>query len=351
MQQAKRLAIHLVTWNSSPYLPGLFASLEDQTSKDWSLIVVDNASSDDTQGWIERNSFGTVVLRNFKNQGFSRAHNQAISLSLSRWAETDLSQCYVLMCNPDIEFSPDCLERLMKFMDTNPDIAITGPKLLLARAKTETESDERQTERTNVIDSTGIVMYRSRRHADRGAGEQDQGQYDQDRDVFGISGACMLIRASVLGTLKQGSEWFDEDFFAYKEDVDFAWRTQRFGFRTQYLPEAVAWHHRRAVSRAQGFLWLKAFFARMKKPAYINSLSTRNHLWLNWKNDEWQNRIWHFPWIFLYETGKVFVGFWSAATWNAWFQAFAGLSKMRHKRSLDAQKVVCRGKNIRKWFI
>ncbi len=351
MQEAKRLAIHIVTWNSSPYLPGLFSSLEEQTSKDWNVTVVDNASNDDTQEWIEQNAYGTAILRNFKNQGFSRAHNQAIALSLSRWAEANLEQCFVLVCNPDIEFSPDCLERLIAHMDAHPEISIAGPKLLRARTKTEADSDERQTERTDILDSTGIVFYRSRRHADRGAGETDQGQYDASQNVFGISGACLLIRASALAILKQGDEWFDEDFFAYKEDVDLAWRAQRFGLNAHFVPEAVAWHHRRAASVSQGFLWLKAFALRLKKPAHINQLSTRNHLWLIWKNDEWQNRLFHAPWIVLYEFGKVFVGVWSPTTWRAWLQAFAGLGKMRNKRTLDASKVVRQGRDLRKWFV
>lgn len=351
MQQAKRLAIHVVTWNSSPYLPGLFASLEEQTSKEWSVTVVDNASTDDTQNWIEQNAFGTAILRNFKNQGFSRAHNQAIALSLSRWAEADLEQCAVLVCNPDIEFSATCLERLMAYMDAHPEVSIAGPKLLRAFAKTEADSDERQTERTDVIDSTGISMYRSRRHADRGAGEKDQGQYDALSDVFGISGACLLIRASALAVLKQGDEWFDEDFFAYKEDVDLAWRAQRFGLNAAYVPEAIAWHHRRAASVPQGFLWIRAFLHRLKKPAHINQLSTRNQLWLIWKNDEWQNRIWHAPWIWIYAFGKGCVGIWSRITWSAWLQAFAGLGKMRNKRKMDAAKVVRRGRDMRKWFV
>ena len=351
MQQAKRLAIHVVTWNSSPYLPGLFASLEEQTSKEWSVTVVDNASTDDTQNWIEQNAFGTAVLRNFKNQGFSRAHNQAIALSLSRWAEADLERCAVLVCNPDIEFSANCLERLMAYMDAHPEASIAGPKLLRAFAKTEVDSDERQTERTDTIDSTGIVIFRSRRHADRGAGEKDLGQYDTATDVFGISGACLLIRASALSVLKQGDEWFDEDFFAYKEDVDLAWRAQRFGLHAAYVPEAIAWHHRRAASVPQGFLWIGAFLHRLKKPAHINQLSTRNQLWLIWKNDEWQNRIWHAPWILTYALGKGFVGIWSRITWGAWLQAFAGLGKMRNKRKMDAAKVVRRGRDMRKWFV
>lgn len=351
MQEAKRLAVNIVAWNSLPYLQGLFASFEEQTVRDFSVTVVDNASTDGTIQWIEQNALGTTVLRNFKNQGFARAHNQAISLMLSRWAQSDWAERYILICNPDIEFAPDCLERLIAYMDANPDIGLAGPKLLRATFVAEGDDGQRQTERGNIIDSTGIVVFKTRRHADRGAGEMDTGQYDSAIDVFGISGACLLIRASVLEVLKQQEEWFDEDFFAYKEDVDLAWRAQRFGLKARLIPEAIAWHHRRAASAKQGFLWIKAFIARFRKPAHVNFYSTRNHLWLIWKNDEWMNRLWHLPWIGLYELGKTVVGVFSPTTWRAWLQAWAGLGKMRKKRLSDASKVVQTGKDLRRWFV
>lgn len=351
MLQAQRLAVNVVTWNSLPYLPGLFASLEDQTTRDFSVTVIDNASTDGTISWIEQNALGTAMLRNFKNQGFSRAHNQGISLMLSRWAEADWDARYILVCNPDIEFSPACLEQLLAYMDAHPEVGIAGPKLLRAMTVAEGEDGERKTQRTNTLDSTGIVMYKTRRHADRGAGEEDAAQYDQASDVFGVSGACLLLRASVLAKLKQGDEWFDEDFFAYKEDVDLAWRAKRFGIQARFVPEAVAWHHRRAASGVQGFLWLKAFVNRFKKPAHINFYSTRNQLWLVWKNDEFMNRLAHFPWLGLYGFGKVCVGVWSGATWRAWLQAWAGFGKMQKKRTQDEPRVICRGKEMRRWFV
>jgi len=352
MHEVQNIAVHVVAWNSLPYLPGLFASLDEQTTREFSVTVIDNASTDGTTNWIEQNALGTAILRNFKNQGFSRAHNQAISLTLSRWPEEVLASRYVLIANPDLEFAPDCLEYLRAFMDSNPDISICGPKLLRAIARlAEGEEGGRETERTDIIDSTGIVMFKTRRHADRGAGEKDGKQYDSETDVFGLSGACVMIRASALKDLKVGNEWFDEDFFAYKEDVDLAWRARRFGMQARLVPQAIAWHHRRAASGSQGFLWLKAFAKRFSKPKHINFYSTRNHRWLTWKNDETKNRLAHAPWILLYEFGKTFVGVFSGTSWKAWIQGEKGLKIMHAKRREMKDRVQVRGADMRKWFV
>ena len=91
-----------------------------------------------------------------------------------------------------------------------------------------------------MIDSTGIVMLPSIRHLDRGAGELDRGQYDRDEDVFGASGAAALYRRSMLDDVRVDGEWFDEDFFAYREDADLAWRAQWRGWRCRYVAAATA---------------------------------------------------------------------------------------------------------------
>ena len=124
MESAKKLVINLVTWNSARFLPDLFESLDRQTSDDFTVTVVDNASTDGTLDWLRDHRPDVAVLRNFRNQGFARAHNQAIALALTRWAGddpskeltpsnveglgTNLSRRYVLILNPDIILHQDC---------------------------------------------------------------------------------------------------------------------------------------------------------------------------------------------------------------------------------------------------
>jgi GT2 family glycosyltransferase len=102
-------------------------------------------------------------------------------------------------------------------------------------------------ERTNVIDSTGIYFLRNLRHLDRGSAETDRGQYEQPEYVFGATGAAALYRRTMVEDVSVRGEFFDEDFFAYREDADAAWRAQLMGWSCLYIPKAVAWHVRRVT--------------------------------------------------------------------------------------------------------
>lgn len=349
MQDAKTIAVNVVTWNSLAYLPNVFASLQAQEMDDFTVTVIENASNDGTMHWLTNAHPDVTVLRNFRNQGFARAHNQGIALALSRWTEAEWPHRYILVANPDIECAPDVLRRLVEAMECEPSLAACGPKLL--RATVRSQDDGRiESERTTILDSSGIVITKSRRAYDRGAGEEDRGQYDVATDVFGLSGACVLYRASSLAEAKLCGEFFDEDFFAYKEDIDLAWRMRALGMRAALVPSAVVWHHRRAPSLAAEKGLCAAWRLRQHKSPLINALSTRNHFWLLWKNEEWTNMVMHAPWILSYEIAK---GVASLASWTSlrgMISAFAGIGKMWRKRRELALRRRVAGSRMRAWF-
>lgn len=349
MDSAKHLSVHIVTWNSARYLPNLFASLDAQTSREFTVTLVDNASTDQTAAWAADRHPEAMMLKNFRNQGFARAHNQAIALALSRWNGEELSRRYVLIANPDVEFADDCIERLIAFMDAHPEVASCGPKLLRAVVTAEGEDGRLEADRTNMIDAMGIGIAKSRRVFDRGAGEEDKGQYDTDLNVFGLSGACAVFRASALLAAKMGDQWFDEDFFAYKEDVDLAWRMRRMGFEARVVPYAVAWHHRRSPGHAGG--WLKAWRLRQAKSPYINYYSTRNHGWLLLKNDDPSCLFMHAPWWIPYELIKCVSGLFSLAHLKAEFLSLGGIPAMLRKRTEVVRRTKVSSQDMRKWFV
>ena len=347
-----RVAVNVVAWNSMPYLPGLVASLREQAWTDFALTVVDNASADGTVEWLAGEAPDAGAIRNFRNLGFSRAHNQGIAFALAKWAGEDLSKKYVLIANPDLEFGADSIRTLVEFMDAHPEAMACGPKLLRAIRRGEGDDGHPIVERTTVIDAVGIGLRRSRRSFDRGAGEEDKGQYDGLSEVFGLSGACVMLRASALEALKEADGvWFDDQFFAYKEDVDLAWRMLRFGMPAFVVPQAIVWHHRRAQDAKQGFLWLGALRRRARKPPHVNRLSWRNHWWLLMKNEELGNGLVHAPWIGLYEFGKLCIAVISPSSgWPAIREGIAGLPDMWRKRRALARSAVVKGKGIRKWI-
>lgn len=349
MDEAKNVAINLVTWNSAGFMPAFFASVDEQTYRDFTVTVVDNASDDGTLDWIRSEHPEVATLRNIKNQGFARAHNQAIALALSRWSTADIARRYILVANPDIEFAPSCVYQLVAAMEADLELAAVGPKLLKATVRYSDEG-EREVERTNVIDSTGLVMSKKRLAYDRGAGEIDAGQYDAAREVFGLSGACVLFRASALVDAAIDQEWFDEDFFAFKEDVDIAWRMKRLGMKAQCIPSAIAWHHRGTPS-APHASWISLFRQRRNKPVYVNLYSTRNQFWLSVKNDEWINRLIHAPWVYPYAIAKFIAACTSMSSCKGYVQAFFGRKRMKAKRRAITSRIRVRGSAMRSWFV
>jgi GT2 family glycosyltransferase len=177
-------------------------------------------------------------------------------------AIAEATGAYILLLNPDLRVAPDMIGRLHDAIDeAAPDVYAVGPKLLRAEGNELTP--------TKVIDSAGIRMTRDGRHFDRGAGEQDVGQYDKSEEVFGLSGAAAILRRTTLERSTIDGEVFDEDFFAYREDADLAWRMRGFGFRARYEPSAVGYHLRRVTPER-----------RRSLPDAINRHSVKNRFLL-----------------------------------------------------------------------
>jgi GT2 family glycosyltransferase len=124
-----------------------------------------------------------------------------------------------------------------------------------------------------VLDSTGIVMIASQRHLDRAAGFEDGPAHDQPGEVFGASGAAAVYRRAMLEDTRVLGEYFDDDFFAYREDADLAWRAQLMGWRCLYVPSARALHGRRVTPER-----------RRSLPPEVNRYSVRNRFCLRIKN-------------------------------------------------------------------
>jgi GT2 family glycosyltransferase len=243
-----RVSVHIVTFNSGLDIGACLESVGRQTFQGLQIRVFDNASSDGTLNQLKR--YNIDVRPSPTNTGFAKAHNELIRQTQSE---------YVLVLNPDTILSPQFLEFLVPAMDVRPDSGSASGKLLRMDNKT--------------IDSTGIRMLRSQRHVDRGADEPDLGQYDKPEDIFGPSGAAALYRRSALEDAAIDGEYFDEDFFAYREDADLAWRLQLLGWKSIFVPSAVAQHRRRVTPER-----------RSQLPNMINYHSVKNRFLLRINN-------------------------------------------------------------------
>lgn len=249
-----KVAVNIVTFNSAGDIAACLESLAAQTFRDFHIHILDNASSDDTVAKLK--GFDATLVQSSVNTGFAKAHNDLIRAYPAE---------YALVLNPDAVLKPDFLGQIVASLDSRPDAASATGKLLRLDGKT--------------LDSTGIIMLRSQRHLDRGAGEPDLGQFDQPEDVFGPSGAAALYRVKALENVaipsSGGSEaqFFDEDFFAYREDADLAWRCRLMGWNSIYVPSAVALHRRRVTPER-----------RSQLPAIINYHGVKNRFLLRLNN-------------------------------------------------------------------
>jgi len=208
----------------------------------WTVLLVDNGSTDGTAEAIAHSFPQVHVLRLDKNYGYAEGTNVGMSAALAEGAD------YVFLLNNDIWITPDAPGALVATAEADPTIAVVGPKVYYA--------DE-----PRRIQSAGGIMNWRRMHGRLiGEGEVDQGQYDRPRDVDFVVGCAMLIRAQAWYAVGE----FDPAFFLYYEDVDWCLRACRAGFRVLYFPGATVWHTNQGTARSE--------------PGLVAYYTTRNRL-------------------------------------------------------------------------
>lgn len=330
------VSVHIVTWNSRPFLPTLLDSLRHQTYPIDRVFLVDNASTDGTLAFLE-GELGLHVLRNTRNLGFARAHNQAIRLTHSD---------AVLVTNPDLLLEPTCLAELVRALEANPRLGSVCPKL---RRFSFTVDDLREPIRSDTIDAAGLTVRRSRQVVNRGEGESDRGQCDAALGVFGAPGVLALYRRSALDDVTIDGQIFDEDYFAYKEDVDLSWRLQSAGWGCGYVPTALAYHHRTLTHHGDRLDALVA--ERRRRSPRLRILSYRNHLLTLVKNEQPGTFLPHLPMILAYEVGKLgYLAVREPGTLAGLGQAIRLLPNALRKRRAFAQRHRTPSSTLRRQF-
>jgi GT2 family glycosyltransferase len=258
MPEARRAAaVTIVTYNSGRFIGQCLESVLQQEYPRIEVIIVDNASSDGTAGVLRRFEQRVRVFYNRENIGFAAGQNQAIALTDADW---------ILTLNPDVRLQPDFVSSLIAAGEADPSAGGLCGKLLAMTEDCEIPAEA-------VFDSTGICFTPNLRHFDRGSREPDRGQYNEREYVFGATGAAALFRREMIRDVSIDGEFFDIDFFAYREDADLAWRAQLLGWRCLYEPGAVAHHVRRVLPSN-----------RRSLPAVVNMHSVKNRFLMRIKN-------------------------------------------------------------------
>ena len=298
-----KLSIQLVTWNGAKYAPYLFDSLKKQTYTGWTLLVIDNNSQDGTVELIKKELGNFVVqsrlIENKDNKGFAGGHNQAFK-------ESDAE--YILLLNKDMYLAPDCLEKIVIFLDLHPEAAAVSPRLM--KWNFGVSANDLQKSFSDQIDALGLKVFRSRRVVEQYT-QQDWFQVGQkllvngqELPVFGVSGALPVFRTSAIKSVAyQDGNIFDESYHSYKEDVDLAYRLAAGGYQAYVLLDTVAYHDRSAAGPKQTDD-ASALDNKKKQSEWVKYHSYKNHLATLYKNEYWQNFAIDFPWILWYELKK-----------------------------------------------
>ena len=284
----------------------------------------DRTAGDDTRRGPER-----PLYPDLKGHGFQPCHQSPQTAPLG--SEGQLLQ----RLKPD---SPGGLTGTPEGVPLQ-DTAVQGatPQKDIAEKLSETGANPR---RTNIIDSTGIYFTRNMRHLDRGAEEIDRGQYDRLQYVFGASGAAAFFRRDFIEDVSVEGEFFDEEFFAFREDGDLAWRAQVMGWKCLYVPTAVAWHVRRVTPER-----------RRDLPLVINWHSAKNRFLMRGKNASgWLCRRLFFPvlWRDIMTFGYALVR--DPRLWSAVTYPWRARASVRRKRTIIQSRRRVSDRDLLWWF-
>ena len=253
-------SVIIVTWNSEKFIEDCLASVLAQTYPRLEVIVVDNGSQDSTLRKIRDRYSSITIVENSENLGYCRANN--IGLRRAQGA-------FILFLNSDVILEEDYIEKALGGFRKDERIGMVSGKILRFDRKT--------------IDSTGQFMSRSRRTIERGYGCADSGQYDEEGYVFSVCGAVLFCRKTMVDAVSyDGGEFFDEDFFAFHEDIDAGWRAELLGWKSYYVPEARARHFRGGTGRRPAW---KSGYQISGRPASIKYHIVKNRYLSIIKND------------------------------------------------------------------
>lgn len=217
-----KVAIVILNWNGEilleQYLPSVvqYSGMAD-------IYLADNHSTDGSVAFVKRHFPFVKIIQNANNGGFAKGYNDAL---------TQVQADLFCLLNSDVEVTENWLEPILELFAQSPEVAIAQPKILDLLKK---DHFEYAGAAGGFIDQLGYPFCRGRIFQ---ALEEDKGQYDDTREIFWATGACMFIRKSVFEALGG----FDEDYFAHQEEVDLCWRAKNLGYKVYYVGLSSVYH-------------------------------------------------------------------------------------------------------------
>jgi GT2 family glycosyltransferase len=218
----KDIAIVILNWNGQKWLEKFLPTVIEKSSMA-NIYIADNASTDSSVNFIEDNFPAVKIIQNQLNEGYAKGYNDALK---------DLKEKYFVLLNSDIEVTDNWIEPIINLMEENSNISACQPKILDYNNK---DSFEYAGASGGYIDNLGYPFTRGRIFDSI---ESDNNQYDDVKEIFWASGACLFVRAEHFNEVNG----FDNDFFAHQEEIDLCWRLKIKGYQVMVHPLSVVYH-------------------------------------------------------------------------------------------------------------
>ncbi len=268
-----RVAIVVLNWNGSQVLEDCLRSVFALRYPTFEIVIVDNASSDGSAEVVRREFPDCLLIKNATNLGFSAGNNQGIQLALERGND------YVMVLNNDTWLDTDCLTSLVQRAESDPQIAAVSPKIYFADPP------------GRLWFAGGTFSFWKGRNGHRGWSRLDSPEFDQAGEMQFISGCALFAPRRIWQELGG----FDERFFWSGEDVDWALRARKAGYKLFYEPRSRIWH--------------RVSFAMLHGDGEGGRLYyyTRNNLLFMWRYARWWHWFTFLPYLFALSCKRMLI--------------------------------------------
>ncbi len=217
-----KIAVVILNWNGKKLLEQFLPSVIEH-SKEATIYLADNASTDDSIDFVSSTYPNVKIIRNTENGGYAKGYNDALK---------HLDEDIFCLLNSDIEVTKNWLPPIIEAFKTEQKTAIIQPKLLDFKRKNYFEYAGAA---GGFIDKYSYPYCRGRIFNTL---EKDLGQYDDNSEIFWASGACLFIRNNTFKTL----DGLDERFFAHMEEIDLCWRAKNLGYSVKCISQSIVYH-------------------------------------------------------------------------------------------------------------
>jgi GT2 family glycosyltransferase len=223
VEQKCRVAVIILNWNGKKFLEQFLPAVCEYSDSIADIYVADNASTDDSIPYLENNFHKVRIIRNPKNGGFAYGYNTSLG---------QIQAEYYILLNSDVEVTRNWIEPIVKLMDSDKTIGAVQPKI----KSFNPGYFEYAGAAGGFIDIYGYPFCRGRIFDTI---EKDEQQYNDEKEIFWASGACLFIRASLYHELGG----FDEDLFSHQEEIDLCWRMKLFGHKVMFCAASEVMHY------------------------------------------------------------------------------------------------------------